>query len=121
MQNTNTVQIETDLYDRLRAYCDQKNIRFNEFAENVFESAIDQEKMLKMVDDAREVLQRVGRECKSAYQQGFRSGLMAGALAAQGRMGLSEFCTPPETREKGEIFRVVEGSQKSFFLNETDI
>ncbi len=112
---TQPIPIESELYDRVRRYCDQSGIRFKDFVENALESAMDQEGLMRMVEKAGGLIERVGRECRSAYQQGFRSGLLAGVLAAQGKMGLFENCSPPETREKGYIFRSVEGPQKKMF------
>lgn len=112
---TPPIPIESELYFQVREFCNHNGIRFKDFVENAFESAMDHEGMMGMVEKASSLIDRVGRECQSAYQQGFRSGLLAGVLLAQGRVGIFKCLCPSEMLEKGNIFKPVKGSQRHLF------
>jgi len=111
----NTISIDAELYDRLRKYCDQHGIRFTAFIEDALESAPQREEEMKMVADARDMMEQNERERRRSYRRGFWQGFYAATFAGQGNMGLCIANTPSELGPENEKFKTVDGGQKKLF------
>ena len=110
-----TIQINTELFNRLQNYCDQENIRFRDFVEESLENAPNQEESLKVASEAAKTLEEIEWKRKISYRRGFWQGFFVGFWAAQGKLGLSLHATPDELSLKNEIFKSVWGDQLDLF------
>ncbi len=110
-----TISIDSELYENLRKYCDQNGIRFTAFIEDALESATQREEEMKMVAEARDMMEQLERERRRSYRRGFWQGFYAATFAGQGNMGLCMANTPPELSPEHEKFKTVDGGQKKLF------
>jgi len=110
-----TISIDSELYENLRKYCDQNGFRFTVFIENALESATQREEEMKMVADARDMMEQVARERRRSHRRGFWQGFYAATFAGQGNMGLCMANTPPELGPENEKFKTVDRGQMSLF------
>jgi hypothetical protein len=115
--NKATITIDPDLHSHLRKYCDKSGIRFVDFVEYALEHAIAFEEILEKSDKADQILSQAAKDRQRSFRHGFHVGLVAGVLLAQGRLGASKDCTPPELSYENEPNKVVTGSQLSLFEN----
>ena len=109
------INIEKDLYKRLRDYCDIGGIRFVDFVEEALENATEREEILKKSAKADEVLKRADENRKRSFRRGFWQGFVAGFLARQGQFASSERLTPSEVSYREDPFKLVSGNQLSLF------
>jgi hypothetical protein len=109
------IQIENELYQRLRAYCDIGGIRFVDFVEEALENAIAREEILEKSAKADQVLKRADEDMKRSFRRGFWQGFVAGFLARQGEFAASERLTPSEVSYREDPFKLVSGNQLSLF------
>jgi len=110
-----TISVDSELHESLRKYCDQKGIRFTAFIEDALESAPRREEEMKMVADARDMMEQGERERRRSYRRGFWQGFYAATFAGQGQMGLCIANTPPDLSPMHEKFKTVDGGQKKLF------
>ncbi|WP_124330271.1 hypothetical protein [Desulfonema ishimotonii] len=82
-----TLKIDAEIYDRLRAYCDQNSIRFADFTEEMLENAIGENEAVRALDEARLLTEQMDAEREKAYARGFQEGFCLAFSAALGRMG----------------------------------
>ena len=110
-----TIQIETDLYDSVRKYCDEHSIPFLDFIEDALENAKAYEDQVRLLQEVRETLEKIDRERKKSFKNGFLKGFFAAFCAAQGQMGLCVHNTPNEIHKNNYIFKQVKGKQLGLF------
>lgn len=109
------IPLDSDLHAELRAYCDRFGIRFIDFVEDALEQAIAIEEILDKSEKADQLMSQATKEMQRSFRHGFHVGLVAGVFLAQGRLGSSKNCTPPELSYRNEPNKVVTGSQLSLF------
>jgi len=109
------IQIDGDLYDRLKAYCDHAGLRFKDFVEEALELAPDREEEYRQVNEASDMMKKMDLERKRSYRRGFWDGFCGSFFAYQGRMDLSLAMTPEELQAKNELFKIPLGGQIKLF------
>ncbi len=111
----NIISVDSELYENLRKYCDQNGIRFAAFIEDALESATQREEEMKIVADARDMMEQNEHERRRSYRRGFWQGFCAATFAGQGNMGLCIANTPPDLSPEYEKFKTVDGGQMELF------
>jgi hypothetical protein len=115
MDNLKIIQIDGDLYDRLRAYCNRAGLRFKDFVEDALELAPDREEEYKQVTEASDMMKSMDLARKRSYRRGFWDGFCISFFASQGRMDLSFALMPEELQAKNERFKIPLGGQTKLF------
>lgn len=114
-QEKKTIQIDDDLYDQIREYCDENGIRLIAFIEDALTNAIDLNEEVKYLEEAEKLISEVRDERERAYRRGYRTGLMAGFFAANGQLGVSITGRASERELREGRFRAVDGGQLELF------
>ena len=109
------IQIDSGINTELREYCDSCGIRFADFVQDALEQAIVFEEIIDISEKADQVLREAAKHKQRSFRHGFHVGLVAGVYLAQGRLGSSKDCTPPELSYRNEPNKVVTGSQLPLF------
>jgi len=109
-----TISIRAKLYDQLRAYCDQKGIKFVDFIEEALESAAHLDHITEILGDEESLKEKIADEQRTSIRYGFRRGILAALLAVDGRLALSQDMIPPAVTEKVP-FKTVSGGQLKLF------
>jgi hypothetical protein len=109
------IHIDADLDAELREYCDRCGIRFVDFVQDALEQAIAFEEILNESEKADQILGQATKNKQRSFRHGFHVGLVAGIFLAQGRLGSSKDCTPPELSYRNEPNKVITGSQLPLF------
>jgi hypothetical protein len=110
-----SITIDSDLYENLRAYCDNSGIRFVDFVEDALEQAIAHEEILEKSEKADRVLNRVTEDMQRSFRRGFLRGYLAGVLAGQGRLALSQKLIPAEVSFPQDPYKIITGPQLKLF------
>lgn len=81
-----TIRIDSDLYSRLREYCDKKNIRFIDFVEDSLENAINFNEQSDLLEENNELLSQIKVKHDKIYESGFNKGFYLAFFTLQGKM-----------------------------------
>ena len=115
MGDLKAIEIDAEIYDQLRAYCDDVGLRFRDFVEEVLETAPTRDEDLSLIGAASETLERTDQERQRAYRRGFWDGFCASYIAMQGSLGLAVEKAPEILRAGKDPFRVPSGVQMKLF------
>jgi len=113
-----SLRIDAELYEKLRAYCDQNDIRFIEFIQEALENATHLDHITEILADEGRVKERIEEEQRVSVRYGFKRGLLAALLALDGKLELSWDMTPIEVRKQLPI-KTVKGDQLPLFDTDT--
>ncbi len=115
MDDLKTIRINAVIYDQVREYCNGAGLRFQEFVEDVLETAPARDEELDLISVANETLEEIDRARKRSYRRGFWDGFCASFFAMQGRLGLCLEKTPKDLQGKNDPFKVPSGDQMKLF------
>ena len=111
-----TITIDSELYDRLRSFCDNAGLKFADFVEEALEAAPLREEEFVKFDETNEKIKTIDQARMRSYRRGFWDGFCASFFACQGRMDMSLAMTPKELQAGNDRWRVVssDGQLKLF-------
>jgi hypothetical protein len=115
MDDLKTIRINAEVYDQVREYCNGTGLRFQEFVEDVLETAPARNEDLNLISAANETLEGTDKARKRSYRRGFWDGFCTSFFAMQGRLGLCLKKTPEELQAKNDPFKVSPGDQMIIF------
>ena len=112
--NTNTININSSLYEQLRKFCDKEGQRVKDFIEDALENAIYTEESIKVLNEKIKTLKKKEARYDYAFRRGFQKGFYISFCALHGQILLR-----PEDEAfeilKNDPFRISKGDQLNLF------
>ncbi|MGB5984172.1 MAG: hypothetical protein WBG37_02625 [Desulfobacterales bacterium] len=116
------ISISREIYDALREFCDQNNLRFKYFIEEALESAPRRDHLLALSYESSALLKRVKHlmnkmedERQRSYARGFAQGMLVAMLNSAGYSGVSDALLPEEIRNPSRTAVPRDDRQLSLF------
>lgn len=114
LKNQRTISISSQLYDKLRNFCDQVEISFLDFVEESLEAATRRYELEELLNDEAKIKEKIKNEQKQAYLNGFERGVFVSLSVLNGQLPVSQKLTPWVVSDKPR-YRVVTGKQMELF------
>ena len=113
-ENDKTISISSQIYEKLRKFCEQVEISFLDFVEESLVAATRRYELEELLNDEAKIKEKIKAAQKQAYLNGFERGVLISLLALDGQLTVSQKLTPYAVREKPR-YRVVTGEQMKLF------
>ena len=113
-ENARTIPIDPEVYESVREFCDQHDLRFLDFVEEALETAMFFHAQETQVEENQELLRRIRRDYQKIKKLGFNKGFFIAMCLFGGKR------LPPEWREAlrenlKDTPKLIEGGQMKLF------
>ena len=116
------ISISREVHDALRIHCDQHNLRFKYFIEEVLENAPRQDDAMALsyetsvlLKKVKHLLDKMEAERRRSFERGFALGILAALLNITGYSGVSAEMLPEEIRQSSRPKPPTDDRQLSLF------